>query len=215
MLNLPKIAVTGGLSSGKSSACRFFKDLGAYVVSADDIVHQLLSSATPLGQQVIKLLGPDIVINKHIDRSRIAQKVFRDAELLKSLERILHPAVGQELTKLYHEINQQQNATLFIAEIPLLFEANGKNFFNYDYSIAIIADPKLCKMRYLETEGNRLEEYTARSTQQLSQQEKADQADFVIVNNGTLDELFQQITKLYNLFVTNSQSRSQFFNESR
>ncbi len=58
MLKLKKVAVTGGLSCGKSLVCRILQELGAYVVSADNIVHQLLSSDTNLGQEVIKLLGP-------------------------------------------------------------------------------------------------------------------------------------------------------------
>ena len=58
MLILRKVAITGGLSCGKSSVCRIFKELGAYVVSADKIVHQLLSPDTNLGQKVIKLIGP-------------------------------------------------------------------------------------------------------------------------------------------------------------
>ena len=78
MLRLRKVAVTGGLSCGKSSVCRIFKELGAYVVSADEIVHRLLSTKTNLGQQVISLLGKEIITNGKINRSTIAKKVFND-----------------------------------------------------------------------------------------------------------------------------------------
>ena len=61
MLKLKKIAVTGGLAAGKTTVCQIFKELGAYVVSADEIVHQLLSPDTAVGQQVVSLLGSDIV----------------------------------------------------------------------------------------------------------------------------------------------------------
>src|SRR5262245_55950333 len=103
MLILKKVAVTGGLSCGKSSVCRIFKELGAYVVSADDIVHQLLTPQTKPGQQVIELMGSDIVVDQHIDRSKIAKKVFGNLKLLKSLEQILHPAVRHEIDKKYQQ----------------------------------------------------------------------------------------------------------------
>ena len=76
MLKLKKIAVTGGLAAGKTTVCQLFKELGAYVVSADEIVHQMLSPDTVVGQQVVSLLGSDIVSGLGIDRKKIAAKVF-------------------------------------------------------------------------------------------------------------------------------------------
>lgn len=204
MLKLIKIAVTGGLSCGKSTACRFFKALGAYVVSSDEIVHQLLSPETTLGTQVINLIGPDVVVNHQIDRSLIAKKVFNHPQLLRSLENLIHPAVGQELNKLYNKINHETTVPLFVVEIPLLFEVQGDAFFKYDYSVAVIADEGLCKERYKEKTGQSDTDYTARSSQQLSQKEKAQLADYVIINNGTLEDLQQAVTNLFNLFVNQS-----------
>ncbi len=90
MLKLEKVAITGGLSCGKSSVCRYFKELGAYVISADEIVHQLLIPTNELGQEVIALLGKDIAVNGTIDRSMIAKKVFENKTLLLSLEKLIH-----------------------------------------------------------------------------------------------------------------------------
>ena len=92
MLKLKRAAVTGGLSCGKSSVCRILSELGAYVVSADKIVHQLLSSDANLGQEIVHLLGPSVLVNQTLDRSRIAHIVFHDSELLKALEALVHPA---------------------------------------------------------------------------------------------------------------------------
>ena len=119
MLTLKKVAITGGLSCGKSSVCRLFKELGAHVVSADEIVHQLLSSTKRLGQQVIELLGDDIVVDGKIDRNIIAKKVFEDKILLHSLEKLIHPVVLNEIEKQYQQISNQGTFPLFIAEIPL------------------------------------------------------------------------------------------------
>lgn len=196
MLNLKKVAVTGGLSCGKSTVCRFLKELGAYVVSSDDIVHHLLSSGTSFGQEVIKLLGMDILINQEIDRARVAQKVFQNDRLLKALENILHPAVYDEIN---NEFQKQMLKTpqppLFIAEVPLLFESHGETHF--DKIAVVISDSQLCQERFARNKRFQPEEYLVRSKKQLPLSEKMERADFVVFNNGTLDELLLQTRELF------------------
>lgn len=200
MLKLKKVAVTGGLSCGKSSVCRILKELGAYVVSADKIVHQLLSSDTNLGQEVVKLLGSDILVGQQLDRVRIAQLVFKDLNLLQALEKLLHPAVYRELDQDYQ---RQQSLTnpppLFVAEIPLLFESGGKR--DYDAVIAVIANPEICYQRFEQATGDDQKEFNQRMARQLSLYDKARQADYVIMNNGTLADLQQNTKKLYQKLI--------------
>jgi len=195
MLKLNKVAVTGGLSCGKSSVCRIFKELGATVVSADEIVHQLLSPQVPDGQQVIKLLGSDIVVNGQIDRSRIAKKVFNDTTLLYSLEKILHPAVNDEIEKHYRNALSNDKSKLFVAEIPLLFESD---FGQFDATIAVIADYNICKQRFEQSTGCEKDEFDKRMARQLSPEEKVQMADFVIHNNGSLEDLYLAVKTIYN-----------------
>ena len=97
MLKSKKIAITGNLASGKSTVCQFFKEQGAYVVSSDEIVHQLLSPETNIGKKVIALLGKDIVVEDRLNREAIAKIVFRDRQLLLRLEELLHPEVQKEI----------------------------------------------------------------------------------------------------------------------
>lgn len=193
MLKLKKVAVTGGLSSGKSSVCHLFGELGAHVVSADEVVHQLLTPATYVGQKVIQLIGSEIVIQDKIDRSLIAKKVFNHPKLLKALEQILHPEVRDEIEEQYQKACKQGLASLFVAEIPLL----DSSFGHYDYTIAVVADENLCKKRFIQKTGYPEDEYIKRMSQQLSPLEKAKNADFVIVNNGTLDELRSHVIDIY------------------
>lgn len=193
---LRKVAITGGLSCGKSSACRFFKTLGAYVVSADEIVHRLLSPQTPLGQQIIDLLGADILVNGKIDRSIIAKKVFNDQPLLKSLQNLVHPAVEKEIDKQYQKAKKEEIFPLFVVEIPLLFETAAEK--GYDYTIAIQADPEQCRRRFKAATGYGDEEYSKRMANQLSSTEKAKRADYIIDNNGSSEDLYQTVVNLYN-----------------
>lgn len=193
MLILKKVAITGGLSCGKSSVCRIFKELGAYVISADEIVHQLLSSDTNLGQEVIKLLGTRILVNNQISRSQIARIVFQNEELLQELEELIHPVVYEEIDRNYQKQKENQNPPpLFIAEVPLLFESGGEKQF--DYTIAVVADPALCLQRFIQTTGYQEEEFERRMDRQLSMLDKAARADYVMMNNGSLSTL-QDITR--------------------
>lgn len=196
MLELKKVAVTGGLACGKSTVCQFFKELGAYVVSADEIVHQLLSSKTTLSKQIIELIGPDIVANGQIDRSQIAKKVFNQPKLLQKLENLLHPAVYNEIMEQYKRINNNHQFPLFVAEIPLLFESGGETFF--DAVVTVIADPAICKARFQKNSGKSADEYEKRSSRQLNTMEKAKRADYTIFNDKGIEELKTAVKAIYN-----------------
>lgn len=195
MLTLKKVAVTGGLASGKTSVCRILENLGAYIVSADEIVHQLLSPSTPVGQQVISLLGSDIVRNHDIDRKKIAEKVFSQPNQLKALEALLHPAVLDEVKRRYNAVKSKGNSKLFVAEIPLLYESESESFF--DAVITVMADPALARKRFTQKTDHSPLEFERRMERQLDPHHKAARADFVIVNNGTFEELNDAVGKVF------------------
>lgn len=186
-----KVAITGGLAAGKTSVCRILESCGAYVVSADDIVHQLLSPNTKIGQQVIELLGSDISSGKEFDRKKISERVFLNPEKLHALEKILHPAVFDEIEKRYNQIKDQTEYSIFVAEIPLLYESKRNTDF-YDVIVAVVADENLCSQRF-----GSIQEYTQRMKRQFSQEHKKNQADFTIVNNGDLEQLKTNVLNLF------------------
>lgn len=198
MLKLKKVAVTGGLSCGKSSVCQILKELGSYVVSADEVVHLLLSPETKTGQKVIELLGSDVLVNGRLDRSQIARKVFGNPELLRALEAIMHPAVIEEVKKQYSEVIKKPHSySLFVTEVPLLFETGSDRFF--DVTVTVIADPQKCQERFKDSRGYDDAEYNKRMERQLALPEKAKLADFVIGNNGSREELKENVKALFSL----------------
>lgn len=196
MLTLLKVAITGGLSCGKSSVCRFFEEQGAYVVSADTIVHQLLSPGTDLGQQIINLLGDEIVIDKKFDHGIIAKIVFNNRNLLLSLEKLVHPAVLAEIDKQYQLVKARHTAPMFIAEIPLLFEIHAEDSF--DYIIDVWAEPNVCRERFKASTGYGDKQYKQRMSRQLSPEDKAKRSDYVIDNSGSLEETCHAVATIFN-----------------
>lgn len=202
MLKIKKTAVTGGLAAGKTTVCQIFEELGAYVVSADKIVHQLLSPGTAIGQQVVKLLGSDIISGQEFDRSKIAAKVFSQPDLLHTLEEIIHPAVFNEIERKYQQIVREKKHLLFVAEIPLLFEANGQRQF--DAVISVMADKEHCKKRYVQQTQQPMDEFEKRMTRQMTPLEKASHAQYTIDNNGNLEQLKVQVKTIYSQLTEES-----------
>lgn len=200
MLKLKKIAITGGLAAGKTAVCQLLKELGAYVVSADEIVHRLLSPQTNIGQRVISLLGLDILNGTEIDRKKVSSKVFPHPEKLQALEQIIHPAVFDEIEKQYQQIKKKGKYQLFVAEIPLFYESQNEKHF--DVVISVVADPSLCKERFLRKKGHTELEFQQRMTHQLDQNTKAKQAHYVLQNSGTLEELRAQVKTLFSNLIS-------------
>ncbi len=191
MLNLVKLAVTGGLSCGKSTVCHFLKQLGAYTVSADQIVHELLSDSEELVNKVTKLLGDEIMNKGKLNRQAIAKQVFEHPHLLLELEQLLHPHVFERIAE---ERERAAGHPLFVVEIPLLFETGAER--DYDKTLAVTSK------RGEERSGLTADAFKQRASRQLPPEEKAKRADIIITNDGTLDELQTAVTKVFNNLTT-------------
>lgn len=184
-----KIAVTGGLATGKSTLCGLLKDFGAYVISADEIVRQLLTTENPVSLQVIKLLGPVIITNNKIDRKKISNIVFSNPLQLKSLESILHPAVRHEINQCFETVKNNKNYRFFVAEVPLLYEARMED--DFDTVIAVETSEKTAKERLANGD-----EFERRSRFQLPPAAKSAKATYTIKNDGDLLTLKAQVAAL-------------------
>lgn len=181
-----KVAITGGLSCGKSTVCHFLKQLGAYTVSADKIVHELLSDSEELVNKVTKLLGDEVMKEGKLNRKAIAEQVFEHPHLLLELEQLLHPHVFEQIAD---EHGKAADHLLFAAEIPLLFETEAE--CDYDKTIAVTSNSAK------ERSGLTADAFEKRTARQLPPEEKARRADIVIQNDGTLDELQMAVAKVY------------------
>lgn len=191
LLRLRKVAITGCLSCGKTEVCRFLKGLGAYVLSTDEIVHQILSFDAVIAKKVVDLLGNDVIINGKISHSRVARKVFNSSKNLRNLEKILHPVVQEKIENEYQIISKEKGILLFVVEIPLLFEIGAEKYF--DQTVAVIANDEICQQRFKKKTQLDINEYKKRMARQLPSEIKAQKANFVIANNKSLNELKIQV----------------------
>jgi dephospho-CoA kinase len=154
-------------------------------------VHSLLSPNTPIGKKVVELLGPEIVVGNQIDRKKISERVFSDIEKLRSLEKILHPAVKQEIDRRFNNVKNNPSYKFFIAEVPLLYEASMEK--DFDCVIAVIADEEIARQR------SATPRFTERHARQYS--DKAARADFIITNNGDFNALRSSVEAIMDRLI--------------
>lgn len=197
MLELKKIAITGGISSGKTTVSKFFKEFGAKLVCADAIVHDLLSHNISIKEAIRNHFGDEVFVKDEIDRDKLADSVFSHPKQLNILEKLLHPKVKENIHTSY-TLAKNQNFSLFVAEVPLLFEVEGES----DYDSVVLVDTPIDESlkRYCAKGGSEAQFY-ARLKRQMPLNEKRIKADHTINNAGSLDQTKAQALKLYQSFL--------------
>jgi len=161
------IAVTGGIGAGKSEALKAFARRGIPTQSADQVVHDLIANDAEVRDALEERFGTT-------DRARIAEVVFGDRDALAWLEALLHPRVRDVQQRWFESLD----APVAVTEIPLLYETGGDARFD---AVVVITAPA-------EVRAGRTDRL-ARSERLIPDEEKAKRADFVYVNDGSLDEL--------------------------
>jgi dephospho-CoA kinase len=183
----PFVGLTGGIGAGKSEALRALERLGAATLSTDAVTHELLQT-DEVRDLLVAELGADVAPDGAVDRGAVAARVFGDDQKRKWLEGVIWPRVGQRVTEFRESADDRPAA---VVEVPLLFESGMEAVF--DTTIAVIADEDVRSGR-AAARGHELVE--ARVARQLSQDEKAQRADFVVRNDGTVEELEVKLSEV-------------------
>jgi dephospho-CoA kinase len=194
---VPFVGLTGGLGAGKSEALRALGELGAATLSTDAVVHELLAS-DEVRDALVERFGPDIAPGGRVDRSLVAERVFGDPGQREWLEGALWPRVGERVMSWRAEVEAaEQPPVAAVVEVPLLFEAGMEGAF--DHTVAVIAEESVRE----ERAGARGHTAVAsRAGRQLPQEEKAERADFVVRNDGSLDELKRSLSRFLGTIST-------------
>lgn len=186
----PFVGLTGGIGAGKSEALAALERLGAATLSADAVVHELYAS--PELVALVRDRWGDAVVRADgtVDRGAVARHAFASPSEREWLESQLWPRVGQRILewKTEHEAASPPPRAL-VVETPLLFESGMDR--GYESTIAVIVDEEIRAQRAASRGHEAVDERTAR---QLSQEEKAGRATYVVRNDGSLEDLEQELS---------------------
>ena len=172
------------MGAGKSTALAMLEELGAATLSTDAVVHELLES-DEMRDELVARFGEQVAPNGKIDRSAVALLVFEQPDERKWLEGALWPRVGQRVDGWRREAVARDPAPrALVVEVPLLFEAGMEAVF--DHTIAVVTDEAAIAER---TADRGHAGVASRASRQLSQKEKAERAEYVVRNDGDIDEL--------------------------
>jgi dephospho-CoA kinase len=181
---VPFVGLTGGIAAGKSEALLALERAGAATLSSDAVVHELLTTGE-VRDALVERFGDEVASGGEIDRSAVAEVVFGDPGERQWLEGLLWPRVGERIASWREQVEHADpRPRAAVVEVPLLFESGMEAVF--DRTIAVVADEDVRNER-AGARGHRGVE--SRTSRQLSQDEKAERADIVVRNDGTLDDL--------------------------
>jgi len=198
------VGLTGGIGAGKSTVAEMLERRGAVVLDADDLARRAVEPGTPGHARVVETFGSDILTRDgEIDRERLADVVFADAEARKTLEAIVHPDVARLFAETVDAYRDTDHIVVYV--VPLLVERSLQSGF--DVIVVVSASPDIRVGRLVT--GRRMNEKDARDrmSAQLSDEDRERAGDVVITNEATLDDLERAVDGLWDDLQNRSRAR--------
>jgi len=184
------LGVTGGLGSGKSTACSFFLEFGCEIFDADIEAKKILFSSEIVKLKLVEYFGESILENDEISKKALVDIVFTNQKNQQILNNIIHPLVTEEFLKRQKTVK----SNIYIMDAALLFEANLQDHFHK--TILIYTDKDQRIQRALNRGNLSREQIESRMNLQLDEEEKKSLSDIIIYNNGSLEDLKNKINEL-------------------
>lgn len=190
-----RVGITGGIGSGKSTVCKIFASMGVMVLDADQLAKNIAEIDTEVKQEIIKSFGEESYEEERYNRKYIASIVFNDAEKLKLLNSIIHPAVINYSNRWSDEHSSEK---YLIKEAALMFES-GSYKYN-DINIVVNSPLELRIDRLLKRDQSNRDEILRRINSQMSDEDRNAMADRIIINDEKVS-LIDQVYKLHKEFT--------------
>ena len=193
-----KIGVTGGIGSGKTAVCSIFAHLGVPVLFADDIAKELSSTDSAIRKRLIALLGESAFqTDGSLNRSFIASEIFSNKSLKQKIESIIHPRIEKEIDRRIKELADREQL-IVIVEAALIYEAGLHKKLDAVVVVDAAESERISRVRKRDVISE--DAVRSRMTAQLDVKKKLEKADYIIYNNGTLEELESKVQFLYIVF---------------
>lgn len=197
-----KVGITGGIGAGKSYVGKIFKALGVPFYDADKQAKELMNTNIEIKRSLIKAFGPDVYAeNGFLDRAFLSSIVFNNPERLQTLNSIVHPIVIADAV----DWSEAQTFDYSMKEAALLFES--KSYKTLNYTILVTAPPEVKIRRVMLRDKLPRDQVINRIAAQMSDEEKLNLADFVIVNDDTVP-LLPQVLQLHGKLLQQSRACS-------
>jgi dephospho-CoA kinase len=205
---LLKVGLTGGIASGKSTVGAMFVKLGAHLIQADEIAHELMRPGKPVYEEVVRQFGAEILEQDgRIHRKRLAEAAFKGGRV-KELNRIVHPAVVKKQEEWMGGVGREDANAIAMVEAALIIEAGAAERF--DRLLVVTAKTEQRVERWAAKMKVDLDlaraEVMRRMAAQIADEDKIKQADYVIDNSGSIKETEQQVRAIYGELLSESKS---------
>ena len=193
-----KIGLTGGIASGKSTVSNILDSLGAPIIDADEIAHQLMEPERKLWGKVVEYFGREILDSQgKIDRERLGEIIFNNAQKKEQLEQLTHPVIISEIKSRLTKLNY--NHKVVIADVPLLIEVGMMDFFAEVWLVYVTRDIQI--KRLMQRDDINRAAAVKKIEAQMSLEKKKRYADRIIDNNGSESELKQQVQEVWRKII--------------
>ncbi len=191
------VALTGGIASGKSAVADRFAQLGVPVLDTDRIARDIVEPGTPTLAKLVEAFGPDILDSEgRLNRRRMRERVFANPDDRARLNAITHPAIRAELARR----SASAGGAYQVHVIPLLVETGRTR--DYDRVLVVDCPREVQIQRLMARDGATAEQAEAILAAQATREQRLAVADDVIVNTGTLDELYQRVDELHRKYLS-------------
>jgi len=191
------IGLTGAIGSGKSSVSALFARKGAIIIDGDGIAKQLQQKGSATLQKMVDEFGDILLENGELDRAKVAQLVFGDADLLKRLNAIMHPAISKEILRQIEANLTTDNVV--VLDMPLLVENPREGLSGL---VVVDVDPEVAITRLVQFRNMNEDDARRRMASQASREDRLKVADRVIDNSGSPDALDAQVDEVWDWFAT-------------
>ncbi|HHM02660.1 MAG TPA: dephospho-CoA kinase [Caldithrix abyssi] len=189
------VGVTGGLGSGQSTVARLMEKGRAKVISADEMAKQAIARNKSLQKDLMKVFGDDIFEDGKLNRALLAERAFKDITETRKLNQVVHPRMVENIIDAMEKARFSGRYPLIVIDAALIYEISIER--NFDAIIVVTATTANREKRVKERDGMTRAQFRERDSKQIPLKEKAAWADFVIENNGTLEELEEKARQVY------------------
>ena len=186
-----RVALTGGIGSGKSLVGEYLEQLGAIVFDSDQLARDVVERGTPGFDAIVKRFGDGVLTDGQINRAKLAELIFNDKSARADLEGIIHPRVKELSDRI---IANSPEGSVVVNQIPILFETNGASRF--DLVITVESENAL-RFQRLRERGMKDYEIEKRMAAQASTEQRRGIAHFCLENNGTKEDLLSAVERLW------------------